>query len=561
MEKAPIRVLILVFALGLAGCGGGGSSSAPATGSGSAGGSGGGTGSGSTGGSVTITTPVWSAGVFPLSTSYQDKCEVPRTGIDPLTGQAYSDQAGSELLEKFWLRSWSDELYLWYSEIPDRDPASIANKIEYFDLLKSPALTPSGNPRDRFHFTAPTSEFIRQSQSGVSYGYGLHLSVDRAQAPRNWYVDYVEPTSPAQLSGIERGYRLLSVDGVDMVNSSSQAELEQALLALFPSTLGEVHSFSFSTPATRNVQLDLTSAEIVSLSVPQWQVIDTPSGEVAYIQFNNHNAIAEQELFNTFSRPELASVTDLILDLRYNSGGYLAIASQVAWMIAGPATTGKTFERLTFNDKATTLNPVTGEALEPTPFFSETLGLSLSAGQPLPTLALDRVFVLTGPETCSASESIINSLDGIGIEVIQIGATTCGKPYGFYPRDNCGTTYFTIQFRGENDIGFGDYADGFSPANTQGLRGVVLAGCSVADDHNHQLGDPEEALLKSALSWRQTISCPLPPPPAPFSLSSGSFSGYDGISPLSLSPGLESFRPYTAGNRLYGLTGQGSMPR
>ena len=58
----------------------------------------------------------------------------------------------------------------------------------------------------------------------------------------------------------------------------------------------------------------------------------------------------------------------------------------------------------------------------------------------------------------------MNGLRGVGVEVIQIGSTTCGKPYGFYPTDNCGTTYFTIQFKGVNDAGFGDYSDGFSPA-------------------------------------------------------------------------------------------------
>ena len=91
------------------------------------------------------------------------------------------------------------------------------------------------------------------------------------------------------------------------------------------------------------------------------------------------------------------------------------------------------------------------------PFHSTTQGFSATPGQPLPTLNLPRVFVLTGPDTCSASESIINSLRGIGVEVVQIGSTTCGKPYGFYPQDNCGTTYFSIEFRGVNAMNFGDY--------------------------------------------------------------------------------------------------------
>ena len=89
---------------------------------------------------------------------------------------------------------------------------------------------------------------------------------------------------------------------------------------------------------------------------------------------------------------------------------------------------------------------------------------------------LSRVYVLTGGTTCSASESIINGLRGVDVEVIQIGSTTCGKPYGFYPEDNCGTTYFSIQFKGVNAAGFGDYADGFSPSNTSGAAARRVPG-------------------------------------------------------------------------------------
>ena len=136
-------------------------------------------------------------------------------------------------------------------------------------------------------------------------------------------------------------------------------------------------------------------------------------------------------------------------------------------------------------------------------------------GQPLPTLNLPRVFVLTGPTTCSASESIINSLRGVDVEVIQIGSTTCGKPYGFYPQDNCGTTYFTIEFKGVNAQGFGDYTDGFAPTNAPGLGGTRVPGCSVADDFTHALGDPAEARLAAALAYRLGPGCPAPSGLAP----------------------------------------------
>jgi carboxyl-terminal processing protease len=99
-------------------------------------------------------------------------------------------------------------------------------------------------------------------------------------------------------------------------------------------------------------------------------------------------------------------------------------------------------------------------------------------------------------------------LRGIGVQVIQIDSTTCGKPYGFYPQDNCGTTYFTVEFRGVNAAGFGDYADGFSPANTAGPRGEPVPGCSVGDDFTHSLGDPLEGRLAAALNYRASGTCP-----------------------------------------------------
>jgi hypothetical protein len=197
-----------------------------------------------------------------------------------------------------------------------------------------------------------------------------------------------------------------------------------------------------------------------------------------------------------------------VLDIRYNGGGFLFIASQLAYMIGGPVqTAGLAFETLQFNDKHPVSDPVTGQPIEPIPFYDTTL-----IGDLLPVLDLPirRVFVLTGPGTCSASESIINSLRGVDVEVIQIGSTTCGKPYGFYPTDNCGTTYFTIQFRGVNAKDFGDFGDGFSPENTDpsGIVGTVVPGCSVGDDFSSQLGNPAEARFAAAMQYRDTGICP-----------------------------------------------------
>jgi hypothetical protein len=120
---------------------------------------------------------------------------------------------------------------------------------------------------------------------------------------------------------------------------------------------------------------------------------------------------------------------------------------------------------------------------------------------------------------------VINGLLGVGVQVVQIGHTTCGKPYGFYPTPNCGTTYFAIQFQGVNAKGFGDYPDGFTPSGsgTAGANAASLPGCLVADDFAHDLGDPLEGRLAVALGFRSGNPCPAPTSrgPARFAVAEG----------------------------------------
>ncbi len=256
----------------------------------------------------------------------------------------------------------------------------------------------------------------------------------------------------------------------------------------------------------------MTSASVTSTPVQNVDTISTPTGDVGYMLFNAHIATAESGLIAAINQLQAAGITDLFIDMRYNGGGFLDIASELAYMIAGDMPTdGRIFENLVFNDKHPVTNPVTGQALSPTPFHKLTQGFDVASGQALPTLDLSRVFVLTGPGTCSASESVMNSLEGVDVEVFQIGSTTCGKPYGFYAIGNCGTTYFTIQFKGENNKGFGDYTDGFSAANQTGNEvGTIMPGCSVADDFTQPLGDPTEGRLAAALMYRENQTCPMP---------------------------------------------------
>jgi carboxyl-terminal processing protease len=454
----------------------------------------------------TSTPGPWKAGVFEPSTTFANQCASPRTGTDPTTGKAYLDVAGSILAENNFLRSWSNELYLWYREVPDLDPASYAT-ADYFKLLKTSATTPSGNAKDKFHFTYATDQWVALSQSGVEAGYGAEFDVVAARPPRKVVVAFTQPNSPATRANLARGAEVRSVDGVDVVNGSDTTTINAGL---FPSAAGASHTFTVLDLGAKTARtITMVSANVTSTPVQQVETIGSGSRTVGYMLFNDHIATAEQQLVTAFSQLAAAHVDDLVLDIRYNGGGYLDIASEVAYMVAGPGvTSGRTFEKTVFNDKYPTKDPVTGQTLTPVPFHTTTQGFSGASGRPLPTLNLPRVTVLTSANTCSASEAIINSLRGVGVEVIEIGSTTCGKPYGFYPQDNCGTTYFSIEFQGVNDQGFGDYADGFSPANATGSIGVSLPGCAVADDLGHALGDANEGRLAAALGYLGGGGCP-----------------------------------------------------
>jgi carboxyl-terminal processing protease len=485
------RCAVVALAAVMAGCGGGG-------GDGGAGTIGGGApppaGSG------------WVAGSFLPAASFAGKCVNPRSGTDPQTGQPYNEILGTAVDENNWLRSWSNDLYLWYNEIVDRDPGLYATP-SYFDLLKTTAVTPSGRPKDRFHFTYSTAEWLSLSQSGVEAGYGAQWAVIASLPPRRIVVAYTEPGSAAAASpAFSRGAEVLRIDGVDVVNSNTQTAIETFLAGLYPETVGEQHSLTLRDRFGIERTVNVTSAAVTKTPVPQSSVIDWGGSRVGYLVFHDHILTAEQQLVTAVEDMQAANVDELVVDLRYNGGGYLFLASQLAYMIAGPArSSGQTFERIEFNAKHTSIDPVTGEPLTPVPFLPIT-----SSGQPLPTLDLARVYVITGGTTCSASESIINGLRGVGVEVVQIGATTCGKPYGFYPKDNCGTTYFSIQFKGVNAAGFGDYTDGFSPSNTFGAAGTLVPGCSVADDFTLDLGNVNERRLQAALEHTLRGTCPAP---------------------------------------------------
>jgi membrane-associated protease RseP (regulator of RpoE activity) len=425
---------------------------------------------------------------------------------NPHIGDATAPVAVASLeVERGWVRQYVDEAYLWYQEVPSvdprapafDDPTDVSRSLErYFDALRTPALTPSGKRKDEFSFVYPTAAWQALSRDGVEPGYGIHWWFDSATPPRGTRIAFIEPGSPAQAAGLQRGDRLLEVDGVG-IDDPTVAGVATINAALFP-LQGRTHRFRFERDGAALADTVLAAALVVRRPVPLSTVLDLGAeGRVGVIVFNEHLGDAERQLVGAMRQMATAGIDDLVLDLRYNGGGFLYIASQLAAMVTDAARTdGRVFERSIYNDKRQAENVLPG-----TPFYTESCVPDASFArctqvEALPRLGLSRVYVLAGRGTCSASEALVNGLRGVGVEVALIGATTCGKPYGFTARDNCGLSYFPIEFQGVNDRGVGDYADGFAPT------------CTVADDFSRALGDPAEGRLAAALALRATGRCP-----------------------------------------------------
>ncbi len=485
-------------------------------------------------GSDSVCHPSSSAGngVIAAAATVAKQCVAPRpaSAMDPFTQKPYGDTQGSLTTEKAWIRGYVNETYLWYQDVAFTNPdfyvigatvtdvepsdnskssIKLTSNLEvlnaYFNSQRSTLVTPSGKPKDQYHYTYATDEWNALSNAGSSVGFGFQIALIASKPPRSAVVAYSDPGTPASENNLGRGAKIVQVNGVNVVDGDPAVLNE----GLFSPTEGKQYTFVVQdqgSTATRTITM--AARTVISTPVQNVKTLPAPYADVGYMQFNEHIATAESQLIAAVNQLKLANagagIKDLVLDLRYNGGGLLDIASELAYMIAGPTpTAGKTFEKTSFNDK----NPFKlSDADAITPFYTTTQGFSTTTGQVLPQLGLARVFILAGSGTCSASEAIINGLRGVGIQVVLIGNTTCGKPYGFYPQDNCSTTYFTVQFKGVNQAGFGEYADGFIPgggANT----GNNLPGCAVADDFSKPLGDITEARLAAAMQFRTGGSC------------------------------------------------------
>lgn len=412
---------------------------------------------------------------------------------NPYLANATSNrQEGSLADEKNWIKAYMTERYLWYRDMPVVNPQNSqynvmtngsvdvwTSLLNYFSDSKTQLKTTSGNLVDKFSFMIDTGSWQNYVNSSFK-GYGFMLKTSTVADNKVITVAYVYPGSPAARAGLARGDQIVSIDGAltNDTNPTSVAIFEEGLR---PKQVAS-HTFVVLRAGT-NISVSM-QAESINLKQVEYKVLNVGTQKLGYLLFNSHVPNAEADLIQAMALFKQQAVTQLVVDLRYNGGGYLSIANALATAVAGPVkTAGKVFEFTKYSDKRSAEN----EAL----YFSNR-GFN---NQIYPSLSLTKIYVLVSGGTCSASESFINGLRGIDVQVELIGSTTCGKPYAYYPQDNCGITYAAMEMEGVNQKGEGGYGDGMAPQ------------CAALDDLSRPLGDLNEGMLSVAVKRIQGQSC------------------------------------------------------
>ncbi|MFD2934008.1 S41 family peptidase [Spirosoma flavum] len=387
-----------------------------------------------------------------------------------------------------WILANMREVYYWNDKIPANPDTTLAPDVFFDSILNTYDATtnPTG---DRFSWiendaTTLTAELSGQSTTtGMDYNLYLRASGSTGVIAQ---VLYVLPGSPAQQAGLKRGDIISKVNG-QLLNTTNYSDL------LFT---GTTFTFGLATVSgTSLVDSDktVTVTETVFQENPVFldSVYTVGSKKVGYLVYNQFVPGANGSTANeydaqvdaVFSKFKAQGVNELVLDLRYNPGGYTSSSANLASLIGKGISSNQLYFREEWN---ATITPELQKEYGSSFFVTNFLDKAQNIGG-----SLSRVFVLTTDHTASASELIINGLRPY-MTVSTIGTTTYGKNVGSITiTDDTGKIKWGMQpivFKSYNNAGQSDYSTGFTPTVEVDEPISLLP-----------LGDVNEPLLNEAL--------------------------------------------------------------
>lgn len=410
---------------------------------------------------------------------------------DPVIPPAPNPTEDPNIAVNKWIKENMDYFYLWNSTIPNNVDQS-KKPDEYFKALL--------NSQDRFSWIQPNYLELLNSLGGISKEAGYELVFYRTEAGSSNLIAqivYIKPESPASFTALKRGDVITKIN-----NTAISLDNYRSLIA----QLGENHTLSYRPLSIKDgifgaeAVINLTTVEFAENPNFLSKVIAVNDRKVGYYLYNffapgNGNKY-DMQMESIFAGFKAQGITDLVLDLRYNSGGAVSSALNLASHIAKGITSSSVFSYSKYNDKVEAdiiKDPQYGPSYLVTNFLVKDANVG---GQ----LTANRVYILTGSRTASASELIINGLKPY-MNVFLIGATTVGKNVGsitIYEKDNPKNTWGMqpIIFKLLNKDKQADYSSGFTPDIINPDNSLLI----------YPLGDEKEALLSQALSHIAGIS-------------------------------------------------------
>ena len=358
-----------------------------------------------------------------------------------------------------------NDWYYWYKNLPAVSPATFADPEALLDAVR---YRPLDNTFSYISSAASSQAYYGDSQY-LGFGFSMKFTVGYELR-----VTDVFPASPASELGFDRGSEILTLNGKSIQKTYEDGEWntiwggEEAGYSLeitFRNAGGESKSGRMAKRVVTIPTVALTNLQ------------EAGGKKVGYIAFKNFVEPSYTALDNAFAQLRAAGATELVLDLRYNGGGLVAVAQYLGGLIGGDRTSGEVFAQYVHNDKRSSQNN------------------AIRFTRPASAFPLSRLVVITTRSSASASELIINALRPY-MPVIVVGDNSYGKPVGQYGFRVCDKMAYLVSFSIKNSLGQGDYYDGFPPD------------CRAADDINHPLGDPAEASLATALTYVATGACP-----------------------------------------------------
>jgi carboxyl-terminal processing protease len=365
--------------------------------------------------------------------------------------------------KNLYVRDVMNDLYLWYAQMPALDPTSFASPEAYLDAVRYRPLDTT--------FSYITSRAANDAFYSDSQFIGLGLSTATSGAELR--VLQVFPESPASEAELARGDRIVEIGGRSVASLIASGEIGSAFGA---SDIGVAADIAFIDRAGARHGAHMVKRLVTIPTVSLTRVYGAGGRRVGYIFFRNFVQPSFAALDAAFAELSAANVEELVLDLRYNGGGLVNVAQYLASYIGGARTDGQVFAEYFHNDRNAFRNRIIRFEAKPQP------------------LRLDRLIVVTTQGSASASELVINALRPF-MPVVVVGDRTYGKPVGQYGIEFCDKLLAPVSFALRNANGQGDFFDGFPPD------------CAAPDDAERQLGDPEEASLKEALTFAATGAC------------------------------------------------------